>query len=74
MDLATGVVIVSAGERVILAHNLQDKLHLGQLIKGKAHPLGGRGGGSANGAQVYFTDPSAQKEFLRLLNEELGQR
>lgn len=72
LALTQGMVVIKLGERVILSHNLADGPALGQLVKEKAHPLGGRGGGSPTAAQVYFADPDAQQAFLALLEEEVG--
>jgi alanyl-tRNA synthetase len=71
LNLATGTVIIRLGERLVLAHNQADTLHLGQLIKEKAGPLGGRGGGNATGAQVYFPDRAGLREFLSALKIDL---
>ena len=74
LSLTTATVIINLGERLILAHNQANELHLGQLIKEKAVPLGGRGGGSATGAQVYFPDSDGLKEFLDALLLELEKQ
>lgn len=73
LELTTGVVIINLGERLVLTHNQGTSLHLGQLIKEKGHPLGGRGGGSPTSAQVYFPDPAGLSAFLQLLTAELLQ-
>ena len=67
LDLTTASVVINLGERLVLAHNLPTSLHLGQLIKETALPLGGRGGGSASSAQVYFSSPNQLQEFLHVL-------
>lgn len=71
LELTMAVVIINLGERLVLTHNQDHGLHLGQLIKEKAHPLGGRGGGSPTSAQVYFPDPGALAEFLGILKAAL---
>jgi len=64
LALTTGRVVIRLGERLVLAQNEEDTFHLGQLIKEKAVPLGGRGGGSSTGAQVFFPDAKGLLEFL----------
>lgn len=71
LELTTAIVIINLGERLVLAHNVPTDLHLGQLVKEKAHPLGGRGGGSASSCQVYFSDRAQLEEFLTLLQSVL---
>ncbi len=67
LEQTDGVVVIKAGQRIVLAHNQGQEPHLGRLIKEQAQPLGGRGGGSPTGAQVYFPDDSGLAEFLNLL-------
>lgn len=71
LSLTEAVVVINLGERLILAHNLAAGPGLGQLVKEKALPLGGRGGGSPTGAQVYFSDPGKLEEFLNVLKQEI---
>ena len=72
LDLTTAALVICLGERLVLAHNRSGGVHLGQLIKDKALPLGGRGGGSKESAQVYFPDPEGRNEFLRILKTDLS--
>ena len=67
LEQTDGVVVIKAGQRIVLAHYQGLEPHLGRLIKELAQPLGGRGGGSPTGAQVYFPDDSGLAEFLNLL-------
>ena len=67
LELTRATVVINLGERLVLAHNLPTNLHLGQLVKERAQPLGGKGGGNASSAQVYFADPAQLGEFLDLL-------
>ncbi|HKM42879.1 MAG TPA: hypothetical protein VJZ70_02700, partial [Limnochordia bacterium] len=71
LDLTTGVVVICLDERVVLMHNQPGGLHLGQIIKDKAQPLGGRGGGSASNAQVFFPDSASRSEFISILQTDL---
>jgi len=67
LALTNAVVVMDLGERLLLAHNLKTGLDLGQLVKEHAQSLGGKGGGSAGTAQVFFADPSQRSRFLDLL-------
>lgn len=71
LNLASAVVVINLGDRLILAHNLPQGPHLGQLVKEQALPLGGRGGGSATGAQVYFPQAEGLEQFLTLLRNKI---
>jgi len=72
LNLTQALVVINLGERLVLAHNLPAGPNLGQLIKDQAQPLGGRGGGSPTGAQVYFPDPGRLQEFLGVLRQEIA--
>ncbi|NLL42956.1 MAG: alanyl-tRNA editing protein [Firmicutes bacterium] len=67
LNLANGTVVIKIDQRLVLAHNQGKDLHLGQLIKEQAQPLGGRGGGSPTGAQVFFPDGAGLADFWSLL-------
>ncbi|NMB20737.1 MAG: hypothetical protein GX979_07715 [Firmicutes bacterium] len=71
LNLTTGTVIISLDERFVLMHNQPNDLHLGQFIREKAQPLGGRGGGNATSAQVYFPDPDGYDKFSKMLKTDL---
>lgn len=68
-ELGTFSLVITVGERLVLTHNLPDFLHCGKLVKQKALPLGGRGGGSKFSAQVYFPLPEQSKEFQDYLKK-----
>lgn len=70
LNLTEGSVIINLGERLVLTHNLPTAVNLGQLVKEYAQPLGGRGGGSATSAQVYFGQSAQLQEFLDLLQNK----
>jgi len=71
LNLTQTAVVITLGGRVVLAHNLPQGPALGQLVKEQAQPLGGRGGGSATAAQVFFSDPANLQRFLELLRREI---
>ena len=61
--------VIQAGNRLVLAHSLGSELHCGNLVKEHAVPLGGRGGGSAKQAQVFFQDSSNLQQFCKFLQD-----
>ena len=71
LNLTTGLVIVSLAQRIVLMHNQPDELHLGQIVREIAQRLGGRGGGSATSAQVYFPVLAEYNQFLDRLKTDL---
>lgn len=71
LSLGTFSIVVKLQNHLVFAHNLKGPLHCGGLIKEFALPLGGRGGGSAFGAQVFFPEQEAKEEFFRLLLDKL---
>ena len=70
LNLTEGSVVINLGERLVLTHNLPTGINFGQLVKEYAQPLGGRGGGSATSAQVYFGQSAQLQEFLDLLQNK----
>lgn len=64
---------VETGSRVVLAQSLGKELHVGKLVQEHARPLGGKGGGSAQMAQVFFNDADNLGKF-RLFLQEYGER
>lgn len=62
-----GIVIINLGERLVLSHNLQSSLHLGNLVKEQAQAFGGRGGGNAQSSQIYFAEPEQLNQFILFL-------
>lgn len=71
LSLGNFYVVLNLGDRLMLTHNLPNGLHLGQLIKEQAQPLGGRGGGNATSGQVYFAKPGGKEEFQQFLRANL---
>lgn len=71
LEQTTGAVAVNLGERIVLSHNLPEGVHLGQLVKEQGQALGGRGGGSATSAQIYFSESAQLQEFLSLLQKKI---
>lgn len=63
MNLGSYTVLITVGERLVLAHNGTENFHCGNFVKTHALPLGGRGGGSAQSAQVFFSDAAAKDTF-----------
>jgi len=68
-ELGSFSLVITVGDRLVLAHNLADFCHCGDLVKEKALPLGGRGGGSRFSAQAYFPQPEGLKEFQAYLKK-----
>lgn len=60
-------VVINLDNHLVLAHNSPGSLHCGQLVKEHGPAMGGRGGGSAFNAQVFFTEPDKKAEFYRFL-------
>ena len=73
LNLGTYYVVINLGERLVLGHNLPTGLNLAQLIKEQGQPLGGRGGGSATNAQIYFAQPEALQRFYHFLQSNLEE-
>ncbi len=69
LSLGSFCVSINLGDRLVLTHNLAQELNLGQLVKEHAQPLGGRGGGSATSAQVFFAQPESLQEFLNTIKK-----
>ncbi|HHT74424.1 MAG TPA: hydrolase [Firmicutes bacterium] len=64
---------IEAGSRVVLAHSLENELHVGKLIQEHARPLEGKGGGSPQMAQVFFNDLDNLRKF-RLFLQDYGEQ
>lgn len=62
-------VAVEAGSRVVLAQSLGTEPHCGKLVQTHAVPLGGKGGGSPQLAQVFFNDHDNLRKFRLFLQE-----
>lgn len=60
---------IQAGNRLILAQSLGTEPHCGNLVKQHAVPLGGRGGGSPQLAQVFFQESSNLEQFCDFLQD-----
>ncbi|MGI6147873.1 MAG: hypothetical protein GX195_08945 [Firmicutes bacterium] len=64
---------IEAGSRLVIAQSLGEEPHCGKLIKEHALPLGGKGGGSAQLAQVFFHDSCNLGRFRQFLQEYSAQ-
>lgn len=73
LNLSSLYVMVQLQDRLVLGHNLHGGLNLGQLIKDVAIPQGGKGGGSATSAQVYFANDDDLQKFTKVLFGLLGE-
>lgn len=69
LQLGTFSIVLTVGERLVLAHNLAGFQHCGNLVKEQALPLGGRGGGGPFRAQVFFEDREQLKKFQLYLEK-----
>ncbi|NLJ81013.1 MAG: alanyl-tRNA editing protein [Firmicutes bacterium] len=72
LRLGTFSIVITCGQRLVLAHNIPNFVHCGDLVKKEALPLGGRGGGSSTSAQVYFPEQEQLAQFRSYLKKALA--
>lgn len=64
LALGSFFVLITVGNRVLLSHNLNAEINCGLIVKNHGLPLGGRGGGKKDFAQVYFPSQTELDAFI----------
>lgn len=67
LALGNYLVLAEVNNRVFLSHNLTSDLNCGEIVKEYGIPLGGKGGGKKDFAQIFFADRAKLQEFITVV-------